>query len=133
MAIDRDTFFAELDGLTYRQIEQRLPLFDSEQLSLVQEYIDRKTLEQIKAALQGDPERTQTTQTALAALRAASTANKKAMIALIFALGGWLAAIAASLAYLCQGMNAGASARTILMSPSRHLCCPRSTLAAQPA
>jgi len=103
MAIDRDTFFTELDGLTDRQIEQRLPLFDSEQLSLVQEYIDRKTLEQIKAALQGDREWTQTSQTALAALRVASTANKKAIIALIFALGGWLAAIAASLAYLAKG------------------------------
>jgi hypothetical protein len=55
MAIDRDAFFAELDGLTHRQIEQRLPLLDSEQLSLVQEYIDRQALEQIKAALQAIP------------------------------------------------------------------------------
>ena len=42
MAVNRDEFFAELDKLTDQEIEERLPLFDREQLLLVQQYIDRR-------------------------------------------------------------------------------------------
>ena len=103
MAGNRDIFFAELDALTEKEIEARLPLFDSEQLSLVQEYVDRKAIEQIKAVLQGGFDAPQASNTASAAFGAANSANRKATIALIFALGGWLAGIAAVIAYFMQG------------------------------
>jgi hypothetical protein len=103
MALERDTFFASLDALTEKEIEQRLRLFDAEQLSLVQQYVDQKAINQIKAALQGGFETTQSTKTALAALQEASSANKKATLALIFALGGWLLAIAAVVAFYAKG------------------------------
>ena len=39
MVIGRDEFFAELDGLTEKEIEARLDLWDREQLALIQEYL----------------------------------------------------------------------------------------------
>ena len=103
MALEREKFFASLDAMTEKEIEQRLPLFDAEQLSLVQQYVDQKAINQIKAALQGGFETTQSTKTASAALVAASTADKKATFALIFALGAWLTAIAVVVACIVKG------------------------------
>jgi hypothetical protein len=40
--MDRDGFFAMLDQLTPSQIEARLPLYDREQLKLVEEYLQGK-------------------------------------------------------------------------------------------
>ena len=37
MVVERDEFFAELDGLTEKEIEARLDLWDREQLALIQE------------------------------------------------------------------------------------------------
>ena len=39
MVVGRDEFFAELDGLTEKEIEARLDLWDQEQLALIQEYL----------------------------------------------------------------------------------------------
>jgi hypothetical protein len=44
MPVDRDKFLAELDALTDEEIERRLPQWDREQLALVQQYIDQRTL-----------------------------------------------------------------------------------------
>ena len=44
MVVERDEFFAELDGLTEKEIEARLDLWDQEQLALIQEYLDQRVL-----------------------------------------------------------------------------------------
>ena len=49
MVVGRDEFFAELDGLTEKEIEARLDLWDREQLALVQEYLDQRASAQAKA------------------------------------------------------------------------------------
>jgi len=48
--MDRDQFFAELDQLTPKEIEERLSSWDAEQLVLVQEYLDQKGLKQAQTA-----------------------------------------------------------------------------------
>jgi hypothetical protein len=42
--MDRDQFFAMLDELNTSQIEARLSLWDDEQLKLVEEYLERRTI-----------------------------------------------------------------------------------------
>ena len=54
MVVGRDEFFTELDGLTEKEIEARLDLWDREQLVLVQEYLDQREL--------GGPKAEQTAQ-----------------------------------------------------------------------
>ena len=49
MVIERDEFFAELDGLTEKEIEARLDLWDQEQLALIQEYLDQRVSARAKA------------------------------------------------------------------------------------
>ena len=49
MVVGRDEFFAELDGLTEKEIEARLDLWDQEQLALIQEYLDQRVLGRAKA------------------------------------------------------------------------------------
>ena len=49
MVVERAEFFAELDGLTEKEIEARLDLWDQEQLALIQEYLDQRVLTRAKA------------------------------------------------------------------------------------
>ena len=44
MVVGRDEFFAVTDGLTEKEIEARLDLWDQEQLALIQEYLDQRVL-----------------------------------------------------------------------------------------
>jgi hypothetical protein len=93
VAMDRDEFFAKLDSLTEKEIEERLPLFDTDELALVQDYVDQKAVEKIRAALQAGFETTHTTRATMAALKAAQSANTKAFAALMLSIGAMLAAI----------------------------------------
>ena len=107
MAVNRDEFFAELDKLTDRQIEERLPLWDRERLILVQEYIDGREGEPMGAAQPLEPARKQpetdssAKDAALVALAAAKKANTVALSALIISLGAMLTAVmAGAMVYL---------------------------------
>jgi hypothetical protein len=101
MAVDRDAFFAELDKLSEKQIKARLPLLDAEQLTLVQEYLDQRAIEQLKIALQSGFEQTQTAKKISAALADVAKARRRASVAMLFAVGAWLATVAmAVLTYL---------------------------------
>jgi hypothetical protein len=105
MVVEREQFFAELDGLTEKEIEARLDLWDREQLALIQEYLDQKVLgrakaeqsEQLKAApsAQAEPSAQNAVPSSLAEV--ASTANVKATAALILSVGAMLAAMASAL------------------------------------
>jgi hypothetical protein len=114
MVVERDQFFAELDGLTEKEIEARLDLWDEEQLALIQEYLDQKVLARIKAEqpapVKPGPRGAKPRQTAQIkpGLRAqdavaaplvevANSANAKATIALIVSVGAMLAAMASAL------------------------------------
>ena len=88
--MDRNLFFAELDQLTPSQIEARFPSWDSEQLKLVEEYLERGTIR----PAQGGQSITQAESVAVAM---ATKANRIAAIALIIAIGAMFAAIAAGL------------------------------------
>ena len=88
--MDRNLFFAELDQLTPSQIEARLPSWDSEQLKLVEEYLERGTIRPAQGAQS-------ITQAELVAVAMATKANRIAAIALIIAIGAMFAAIAAGL------------------------------------
>jgi hypothetical protein len=102
MVVERDEFFAECDGLTEKEIEARLDLWDREQLALVQEYLDQRVLEQAKAdqaaqmqikaapSAQDDP-------VVASLVEVASTANTKATAALVLSVGAMLAAMASAL------------------------------------
>ncbi len=119
MAVNRDEFFAELDKLTDQQIEQRLPLWNREELMLVQQYIDRretdppeqvsgaseqsKVSEQSKAEPEQKPSITDriTRETTVAALTLARKASAMAVSALILSIGAMMAAlVAGAIAYL---------------------------------
>jgi len=113
MAVNRDEFFAELDKLTDQQIEERLPLWNREELMLVQQYIDRREIgppepgsgaseqskvsEQSKAEPEQKPSITDriTRETTVAALTLARKASAMAMAALILSIGAMLTAIVA--------------------------------------
>jgi len=98
MAVDRDEFFAELDGLTEKEIEARLAVWDREQLVLVQEYLDRKGWERAKATRAPQVEIAPSTKDAARASveEVAKGANTRATVALIFSIGAMLAAIASA-------------------------------------
>jgi ABC-type Na+ transport system ATPase subunit NatA len=99
MVVERDEFFAELDGLTEKEIEARLDLWDREQLALIQEYLDQRVMGRAKAeqaaritAAPSAPD-----DAAMASLvEVASTANTKATAALILSAGAMLAAMASA-------------------------------------
>ena len=88
--MDRNQFFAELDQLTLSQIEARFPSWDSEQLKLVEEYLERGTIRPAQGAQS-------ITQAESVAVAMATKANRIAAIALIIAIGAMFAAIAAGL------------------------------------
>jgi hypothetical protein len=92
--MDRNEFFAALDQLTPSQIEARLPSWDDEQLKLVEEYLERRT---IKPALLKKQGYTISTHAESAAVAMATKANTIATVALIIAIGAMIAAIAAGL------------------------------------
>ena len=113
MAVNRDEFFAELGKLTDQQIEERLPLWNREELMLVQHFIDRREMEapeqQSKASEQSKAEPEQkpsitdriTKETTVTALTLARKASAMAMSALILSIGAMLTAIVAgAIAYL---------------------------------
>ena len=88
--MDRNQFFAELDQLTPSQIEARFPSWDSEQLKLVEEYLERGVIRPAQGAQS-------ITQAESVAVAMATKANRIAAIALIIAIGAMFAAIAAGL------------------------------------
>jgi hypothetical protein len=90
--MDRNQFFAELDQLTPSQIEARLPSWDDQQLKLVEDYLERRT---IKPALLQKRGTQSVTHTELAAV--ATKAMKIATVSLIIAIGAMIAAVAAGL------------------------------------
>ncbi|MGH6865765.1 MAG: hypothetical protein ACREDO_06295 [Methyloceanibacter sp.] len=97
MAVERDQFFAELEALTDSEIEARLPLWDHERLALVEEYVSLR--ESAKTAAHSATRTT--TEAVLVAVGLARRATMKANVALILALGAWLAAaVAGVMAYL---------------------------------
>lgn len=108
MAVNRDEFFAELDKLTDQEIEERLPLWNQEQLMMVQQYIDQRTIEPPEEATKA-PEQEQrpsgsdriTRDAAVVALAAARKASAMAVSALILSIGAMMAALVAGvIAYL---------------------------------
>jgi hypothetical protein len=95
MSVNRDEFFAELDGLTEKEIEEQLATWDMERLTLAQEYIRARF-----AATEVQPELAEdmaAVRVAMAALRAAKSANTRALAALILAVGAMLTAIVSGL------------------------------------
>ena len=80
--MDRDKFFAQLDQLTTKEIEERLSSWDKEKLLLLEEYLDQS---RDKVA--------QSDQRSRAAADAAMWAITKATVALIIAVGAMMAAV----------------------------------------
>ena len=80
MVVGRDEFFAELDGLTEKEIEARLDLWDQDQLALIQEYLDQRVLGGVKAEQAAQIKAAPSAQDAVVAslVEDASTANTKA-------------------------------------------------------
>jgi hypothetical protein len=100
MVVGRDEFFAELDGLTEKEIEARLDLWDREQLALVQEYLDQRASAQAKAEQPAQIKAAPSDQDAAlvaSLVEVANTANTKATAALILSVGAMLAAMASAL------------------------------------
>ena len=93
MAGDRDEFFALLEGLTPKEIEARLSSWDREELSLVQEYLERKELDRTKVAQAGQADSAPSKDAAKAAVEMAMGANMRATAALIISAGAMLAAV----------------------------------------
>jgi hypothetical protein len=99
--MDRDEFFAELDGLTEKEIEAHLPIWDREQLALVQEYLEQKGLQRARGTLAAQNETSTQEDAVRLSLEVARRAHTTAMMAFIVSMGAMLAAIAASvLAFL---------------------------------
>jgi hypothetical protein len=90
MPVDRDLFFAQLDGLTEREIEERLPSWDMERLALVQEYVEQRGLAGAEAA---QPDQAEVVRDTVLAADTARRANARATAALILSVGAMLAAI----------------------------------------
>ena len=97
MVVERDEFFAELDGLTEKEIEARLDLWDREQLALIQEYLDQRVLVRAKAAAQIKAAPSAQDAVVASLVEVASTANIKATAALILSVGAMLTAMASAL------------------------------------
>ena len=94
--MNRDEFFAELDQLTPKEIEARLPSWDKDALALVQEYLEQTR----SKAPQTDPVAQAARDAAWAAAEMASKANERATVAFIIAIGAMLAAIASTVVAL---------------------------------
>jgi hypothetical protein len=92
--MNRDEFFAELDRLTEKDIEVRLPQWDREQLLLVQEYLEQRRSKVPPA----DEVARAARDAASAAAEMASKANARATVAFIISVGAMLAAIASAAA-----------------------------------
>ena len=95
MVVERDEFFAELNGLTEKEIEARLDLWDHEQLALIQEYLDQRVLGRVRAEQAAQIKAAPSVVASL--VEVASTANTKATAALILSVGAMLAAMASAL------------------------------------
>ena len=94
--MNRDDFFAELDQLTPKEIEARLPSWDKDKLALVREY-----LEQTRSKAPPIDQVVQAARDAgWAAAEMASKANERATVAFIIAIGAMLAAIASTVVAL---------------------------------
>lgn len=92
MAVDRDTFFAELDHLSVQEIEQRLATWDMERLKLAQDYVRR--LASIDRSPPDETEAIRDANTAaLVAAQAARSANTRATAGLILSAGAMAAAV----------------------------------------
>ncbi len=93
MAVDRDTFFAELDHLSVQEIKQRLATWDMERLKLAQDYVQGR----LASIDRSPPDETQAIRdantAALVAAQAARSANTRATAALILSAGAMAAAV----------------------------------------
>ena len=87
--MDRNEFFATLDQLTLSQIEARIPLYDAEQLQLVEDYLRQRGKFGVQAETQAPA------ATELAAIAIATKAHQLATVAVVIATGAMLAAIVA--------------------------------------
>ena len=94
--MDRDEFFALLDGLTEKEIEARLSSWEREQLLLVQEYLDQKALDRAKAAPAEQTDTVPSKDVGRTSSDVARSAHGMAMVAIILSVGAMLAAIAAA-------------------------------------
>ena len=90
---DRSEFFAVLDQLTLSQIEARIPLYDAEQLKLVEDYLRQRGKFGVQAENQDPPAATES-----AAVTIATKAHQLATVAVVIAIGAMLAAIIAGFA-----------------------------------
>ena len=93
--MDREEFFAELDQLTPKEIEERLSSWDKDQLLVVQDYLSGK-----RAKAQSNEVARAATDAAWSAAEVAMRANTKATIAIIIAVGAMLAAITSAVVSL---------------------------------
>ena len=93
--MDREEFFAELDQLTPKEIEERLSSWDKDQLLVVQDYLSGK-----RAKAQSNEVARAATDAAWSAAEVAMRANTKATIAIIIAVGAMLAAITSAVVAL---------------------------------
>lgn len=84
--MDRDEFFAQLDLLTPKEIEARVPSWDKEQLILVQQYLEQRRAK----PRQSDQA---ASDAAWAATEMAMKANARATLSLIVSLCALLAAV----------------------------------------
>jgi hypothetical protein len=87
--MDRDEFFAQLDQLTPKEIEARVPSWDKEQLMLVQQYLEQRRAK----PRQSDLLTQAATDAAWAATEMAMRANARATLSLIVSLCALLAAV----------------------------------------
>lgn len=94
-AMNRDEFFALLDGLTEKEIEARLSSWDKEQLLLVQEYVDQKGVARAKAPPADSTKARPSKDEGRTSTEVATSAHTMAMIAIILSVGAMLAAMAA--------------------------------------
>ena len=88
---DRSEFFAVLDQLTLSQIEARIPLYDAEQLKLVEDYLRQRGKFGVQADTEAPPAATES-----AAVAIATKAHQLATAAVVIAIGAMLAAIVAA-------------------------------------
>lgn len=93
--MDREEFFAELDQLTPKEIEERLSSWDKDQLLVVQDYLSGK-----RAKAQSNEVARAATDAAWSAAEVAMRANTKATIAIIIAVGAMLGAITSAVVAL---------------------------------
>jgi len=93
--MDRDEFFALLDGLTEKEIEARLTSWDREQLLLVQEYVDQKGVARAKAPSADQTNTLPSKDEGRTSTEVARSAHSMATVAIVLSVGAMLAAMAA--------------------------------------